>query len=162
MFSQKGPNRIGWFLVYLLLLMSSTTVPNPANGSFPSRSCRLNAGWTVVVQLLSTEFRSGIRQQLSWEVFFTLNCSWLLMAWEFAIYKSKFQLFIIKSSCSVLCTLFILNLSIKPNSTFTWNVTQSWFLITQNVNHAKVMLMMLLEENLRDVDDVVWRKVAWL
>ena len=26
--------------------MSSTTVPNPANGSFPSRSCRLNAGCT--------------------------------------------------------------------------------------------------------------------
>ena len=25
--------------------MSSTTVPNPANGSFPSRSCRLSAGW---------------------------------------------------------------------------------------------------------------------
>ena len=24
--------------------MSSTTVPNPANGSFPSRSCRLSAG----------------------------------------------------------------------------------------------------------------------
>ena len=25
--------------------MSSTTVPNPANGSFPSQSSRLNAGW---------------------------------------------------------------------------------------------------------------------
>ena len=27
--------------------MSSTTVPNPANGSFPSRSCRLSAGCTI-------------------------------------------------------------------------------------------------------------------
>ena len=45
-FSQKGPNRIGWFLVYPLPVMSSTTVPNPANGSFLSRSSRLSAGWT--------------------------------------------------------------------------------------------------------------------
>ena len=27
--------------------MSSTTVPNPANGSFPSRSCRLRTGWSL-------------------------------------------------------------------------------------------------------------------
>ena len=29
--------------------MSSTTVPNPANGSFPSRSCRLSAGWALEI-----------------------------------------------------------------------------------------------------------------
>ena len=29
--------------------MSSTTVPNPANGSFPSRSCRLSAGWPTML-----------------------------------------------------------------------------------------------------------------
>ena len=44
MFSQKAPNRIGRFLVYPLPVMSSTTVQNPANGSFPSRSCRLRTG----------------------------------------------------------------------------------------------------------------------
>ena len=61
------------------------------------------------MQLLSREFRSGIRQRLSWKFFFfTLKYSWLLMAWEFAIYKSKFQSFIFKSSCLVRCTLFIL------------------------------------------------------
>ena len=48
-FSQKAPNRIGWFLVYPLPVMSSTTVPNPANGSFPSRSSRLSAGWIIWV-----------------------------------------------------------------------------------------------------------------
>ena len=31
--------------------MSSTTVPNPANGSFPSRSSRLNAGWLPLKDL---------------------------------------------------------------------------------------------------------------
>ena len=43
-FSQKAPNRIGWFLVYALLLMSSITVPNPANRCFLSRSSRSREG----------------------------------------------------------------------------------------------------------------------
>ena len=30
--------------------MSSTTVPNPANGSFPSRSSRLSAGWGCLLK----------------------------------------------------------------------------------------------------------------
>ena len=44
--------------------MSSTTVPNPANGSFPGRSCRLRTGWdgfpnvkVFQVQILVTPFR---------------------------------------------------------------------------------------------------------
>ena len=58
MFSQKATNRIGWFLVYPLLLMSSTTVPNPANGSFPSRSCRLRTGCFDVRPSVRNNFSS--------------------------------------------------------------------------------------------------------
>ena len=34
--------------------MSSTTVPNPANGSFPSRFCRLRTGWAGAPCIITT------------------------------------------------------------------------------------------------------------
>ena len=36
--------------------MSSTTVPNPANGSFLSRSSRLNAGCSPIPSILSLKY----------------------------------------------------------------------------------------------------------
>ena len=44
--------------------MSSTTVPNPANGSFPSRSCRLSAGCTfeALGLMIASSLLSRVKQ----------------------------------------------------------------------------------------------------
>ena len=65
-FSQKAPNRIGWFLVYALLFMSSITVPNPANGCFLSRCSRLRTGWAVDMELLSLEVLGIVGLRSCW------------------------------------------------------------------------------------------------
>ena len=48
-FCNWDPNKISWSLVYEVLLMSSITLTNPANGCFPSRSSRSTEGCLVSV-----------------------------------------------------------------------------------------------------------------